>query len=162
MSEMNRRELVVGAVAAAFGGVAVAQSAGGISGTVTTGVVDKASGDFAGGAKVFSYADVVPVKQANGSERINGFHGTVATGEAVSMHESWVPAGTPAVPLHVIHHTELIAVLEGEVELNHDGAVSKAKAGDVIYVANGTNHYVKNVGSGVARYIVIQVGGDTK
>jgi quercetin dioxygenase-like cupin family protein len=162
MSEMSRRELVVGAVAAALGGTAVAQSAGGISGAVTSGAADKASGDFAGGAKVFSYSDVVRTKTANGSERINGFHGTVATGEAVSMHESWIPAGTPAVPLHVIHHTEIVVVMEGEVELNHDGTLSRGKAGDVLYVANGTNHYVKNVGIGVARYMVIQVGGDTK
>jgi mannose-6-phosphate isomerase-like protein (cupin superfamily) len=161
MSEMNRRQWLVGAVTT-LGGTAAAQSATGISGSIITGPTDKASGDFAGGSTVFAYSDVVPTKQANGSERINGFHGTVATGEAVSMHESWIPAGTPAVALHVIHHTEVIVVMEGEVELNHDGSISRAKAGDVLYVANGTNHYVKNVGAGTARYMVIQIGGDTR
>jgi quercetin dioxygenase-like cupin family protein len=158
MSEMKRRDLLVGVAAMAAGGVVAA----GQSAAMATGVADKASGDFIGGSKVFSYSDVVPMQQANGSRRINGFHGTVATGETISMHESWIPAGTPAVPLHVIHHTEMVVVMEGEVEFNHDGTISKAKAGDVLYVAVGTNHFVKNAGAGVARYMVLQMGGDTK
>jgi quercetin dioxygenase-like cupin family protein len=163
MSRMKRRDLLLGMAAVAAGGVtAGAHSADGQSGAGTSGAAGKATGDFAGGSTVFAYSDVVPTKQANGSERINGFHGTVATGEAVSMHESWVPAGTPAVPLHVIHHTELIVVIEGELEFNRDGSISKAKAGDVLYVANGTNHFVRNSGAGMARYTVLQMGGDTK
>jgi quercetin dioxygenase-like cupin family protein len=163
MQDVKRRDVLVGLATMAAGSVvAVGQDAGRISGAVKTGPEDKSTGDFVGGAKVFAYGDVVPTKQGNGSERINGFHGTVSTGEKVSMHESWIPAGTPAVPLHVIHHTEIVVVMEGEVELNHDGTVSKGKAGDVIYVANGTNHFIKNVGTTTARYIVIQMGGDTK
>jgi mannose-6-phosphate isomerase-like protein (cupin superfamily) len=34
--------------------------------------------------------------------------------------------------------------------------------GSIIYVAFGTLHAVKNVGAGPARYVVIQIGGDTK
>jgi uncharacterized cupin superfamily protein len=78
------------------------------------------------------------------------------------MHESWLPPGMEPVPLHVIHHNEVVAMLEGEVEFHHGDAVDKARAGDVIYVAYGTNHAMRNVGTVTARYMVFQVGGDTK
>jgi len=101
-------------------------------------------------------------KQPNGSERWVILSGTLNTGEAVGMHESIVPAGTPAPAPHKILHSELIVLVEGTVELWADGEVSQASAGSVLYVAYGTNHFVRNVGEGPARYFVFQVGGDTK
>jgi quercetin dioxygenase-like cupin family protein len=121
-----------------------------------------AAGDFAGGAKVFSLGAVEAVKQANGSSRKAVFDGRLATGEFVSAHESWAPAGTAAPAPHVIRHSEVIVVIEGAMELWHDGRVDKAVAGDVIYVAYGTNHAVRNVGDSVARFLVFQMGGDRK
>ena len=102
------------------------------------------------------------VKQPNGSERWGILNGTLNTGEAVSMHESIVPAGTPASAPHKILHSELIVLIEGKVELWADGEVSQVTAGSVFYVANGTNHFVRNVGEGPARYVVWQMGGDTR
>jgi len=32
----------------------------------------------------------------------------------------------------------------------------------VVYVAYGTNHSIKNAGTVTARYMVLQMGGDTK
>jgi mannose-6-phosphate isomerase-like protein (cupin superfamily) len=52
--------------------------------------------------------------------------------------------------------------MEGTMEFVHDGKSDLAKTGDVIYVAYGTNHQVRNAGEGTARYLVFQVGGDTK
>jgi quercetin dioxygenase-like cupin family protein len=101
-------------------------------------------------------------KQPNGSERWNVLSGTLNTGEAVGMHESIVPAGTPPAAPHKILHSELIAVVEGTLELWADGVVSPVPAGSVIYVAYGTNHFVKNVGTGAARYFVWQMSGDTR
>jgi quercetin dioxygenase-like cupin family protein len=56
----------------------------------------------------------------------------------------------------------LIVVQEGTLEFQHDGVAERAGAGSIIYVALGTLHAVKNIGDGPAKYVVIQIGGDTK
>jgi uncharacterized cupin superfamily protein len=141
--------LAMAAIGAA-GGVAQAQESGPV---LTEGSLGK--------AKVFSPEGHI-TKTANGAERWSGFSGTVNTGEAIGLHYSVVPAGTPAVAPHKIMHSELLAIAEGTVELWADGVVTPAPAGSVIYVAYGTSHFLKNVGEGPARYFVFQVGGDTK
>jgi len=125
-------------------------------------IQDQASGELAGGAKVFAMGAIADVKQTNGSVRKMVFDGKLATGEAISAHLSATPAGTPAGAAHKIAHSEFIVVMEGTMEFVHDGKIDRAKAGDVIYVAYGTNHQVRNVGEGEARYLVFQMGGDTK
>ena len=112
-----------------------------------------------GGSKVFASA---LTKTSNGSERWVVLDGTLATGEAVSMHESVVPAGTAKSAAHVIKHSELIVVVDGTLSFQHDGVVDTAHAGSVIYVAYGTEHLVWNSGDSTARYFVLQMGGDTK
>ena len=145
MSEISRREFgVVAAMFAALGGVAEAQEIGG--GTL-------------GASKVYQSA---LVKMPNGTERWNVLSGTLATGEAVGVHVSTVPPGTPKVELHVIKHSELLAVAEGTLMFEHDGVVEEVRPGAVIYVAYGTKHRMWNAGDTTARYFVIQIGGDTK
>jgi quercetin dioxygenase-like cupin family protein len=146
MSEMNRRDF--GWAMAAFGAV------GGNSANAQT-----VGGGTLGMSKVFAPA---LVKAANGAERWGVLDGTLATGEAVGMHESVVPAGTPKSAAHTILHSELIVVVEGTLSFQHDGTVEEVKAGSVIYVAYGTNHLVWNSGDTQARYFVFQAGGDTK
>jgi quercetin dioxygenase-like cupin family protein len=113
-------------------------------------------------ARVFSYDDMTPKTAANGAVGRNVFSGTLATGEAVAAHETMQPAGTAPNPAHRIQHSELILVQEGTLEFQHDGQTERAMAGSIIYVALGTLHAVKNVGDGPAKYVVIQIGGDTK
>jgi mannose-6-phosphate isomerase-like protein (cupin superfamily) len=113
-------------------------------------------------SKVFA-ADQMPAhKSSNGTESrsIPGF--TLATGEAVGFHESLQPAGATPVALHAIQHSELIVVQEGSLIFEHDGKQEKAGPGDVIYVAKGTTHRLMNMGSTPAKYVVVQIGGDTK
>jgi len=145
MSEMNRRDF--GAALAMLGALGV-----------------KADAQVADGGSLGAARVIVPelTKAANGSERWAGPNGTLATGEAVSMHESIVPAGTPKGTLHVIKHSELIVVMEGTVSYQHEDTVDVAHAGSLLYVAYGTNHLVWNSGEGAARYFVVQMGGDTK
>jgi mannose-6-phosphate isomerase-like protein (cupin superfamily) len=114
------------------------------------------------GSRVFVFDEMTPRKAANGSESRNVLHGALSTGEVVGMHESMQPAGAEPVALHAIQHSELIMVLEGAVEFEHDGKSEKVGPGGVIYVAFGTVHRVKNVGDGPAKYFVVQIGGDTK
>jgi mannose-6-phosphate isomerase-like protein (cupin superfamily) len=155
MSEMNRRDVLAGVSAmAAIAGTAAAQ---GVSTTT-----DKAAGDFTSGSKVFALSSLTPTKAANGSQRLIGFRGSIATGETLGLHESWVPPGLPPAPVHVITHSELIVVLEGNLTFVHGDKQEPAAAGDIIYVAYGTNHAIRNTGTAPARYMVLQVGGDTK
>jgi len=167
MVKVTRREMLVGAAAMMAAGVAKAQQP---TGPIVHGpaplqpplIKDQASGDLAGGAKVFAMGAIAEMKQANGAARKMVFDGKLATGETISAHLSAAPAGTPAAAAHKIAHSEFIVVMEGTMEFVHDGKTDIAKAGDVMYVAYGTNHQVRNAGDGVARYLVFQMGGDTK
>jgi quercetin dioxygenase-like cupin family protein len=113
-------------------------------------------------ARVFDYDQMKARTMANGSESRIVFNGTLATGESVGAHESMQPAGTVPPALHKIQHSELIVVEQGTLEFDHDGKAERAGPGSIIYVALGTVHAVKNVGDGPAKYVVIQIGGDTK
>jgi mannose-6-phosphate isomerase-like protein (cupin superfamily) len=102
----------------------------------------------------------------SGGESRSIAHGTLATGERVNLHQSVQGAGQTPPSLHVIQHSEFILVREGELEFDHevDGKIiaEKAGPGGVFYVAFGTRHVIKNVGSGPARYFVVAIGGDAK
>ena len=113
-------------------------------------------------SRVFAFDEMTAKTASNGTVGRNVFTGTLATGEAVAVHETMQPAGTVPNPAHRIQHSELIVVEEGTLEFEHDGKAERAAAGSIIYVAFGTLHAVKNVGDGPARYVVIQIGGDTK
>jgi mannose-6-phosphate isomerase-like protein (cupin superfamily) len=113
-------------------------------------------------ARVFRYDEMPVRKMGNGGEMRQITRGVLASGEAVSLHESVQPAGAAPSPLHVIQHSEFVVVLEGTVEFDHDGKTERAGPGDVMYVAFGTLHRMKNVGDTPAKYLVVAVGGDVK
>ncbi len=113
-------------------------------------------------ARVFPYDAMTAKTAPNGAVGRNVFSGTLATGEALGVHETMQPAGTVPNPAHRIQHSEVIVVQEGTLEFEHDGKAERADAGSIIYVAYGTLHTVKNIGSGPAKYVVVQIGGDTK
>jgi quercetin dioxygenase-like cupin family protein len=98
----------------------------------------------------------------NGAERRSVVTGTLATGEAVQVRETMQPVGTAPSALHTIQHSEVIVVQQGTLEFQHDGKAERVGPGGIIYVALGTNHFVKNVGDVAAKYVVIQIGGDAK
>ncbi len=102
-------------------------------------------------------------RNPNGSERRDVvLSGTLATGEPVHIHESRQPPGTQPAPAHAIRHSEFILVTEGTLEVTHDGRSERAGAGSIVYVAYGTMHQVRNIGSGPVKYTVIAIGGDAK
>ncbi len=111
--------------------------------------------------------DTMPVRtNASGGESRDIARGTLATGETVNLHQSMQVVGQTPPALHVIQHSEFICVREGELEFQHevDGKVvaEKAGPGGVFYVAFGTRHLIKNVGTVPARYFVVAIGGDAK
>lgn len=109
---------------------------------------------------VFRLADMAVHKNPNGSESWNLLRGRLPTGEQIALHVSMQPAGTPPNPAHRIEHTEVICLREGWLDFQHDGTTDHATAGDVLFVANGTMHGVRNVGGGPAAYFVLAIGGD--
>ena len=113
-------------------------------------------------SRTFFYEQMQSHTNANGSESRPFFAGILATGEAVSVHESVQPAGTTPPALHKIQHSEFIVIQEGTVEYHHDGVVERAGPGSILYVKIGTDHFVANVGDGPAKYAVIAIGGDLK
>ncbi len=113
-------------------------------------------------AKVFDAGALPLTRSPNGSERRDIVTGRLATGEAVHIHSSMQPAGTPPGPAHAIEHSEFILVTEGTLEISHDGKTERAGPGSVIYVAYGTMHQARNVGTGPVKYTVIAIGGDAK
>jgi mannose-6-phosphate isomerase-like protein (cupin superfamily) len=113
-------------------------------------------------ARVYTVEEMPVRKMANGGESRDILRGVLPTGEAIAAHESTQVVGAAANPPHKIDHSEIITVIEGTLSFEHDGKSEKVGPGGVIFVAYGTMHTVKNVGSVPAKYMVLQIGGDTK
>ena len=68
-----------------------------------------------------------------------------------------IAPGTTA-PLHTHPGEEIIYILEGTLEYEIGGKLSRVKAGDVLFVPAGTPHLARNVGTGrgaeLATYVV--------
>ena len=169
MKNMSRRELCVSlpvlAVIGAGAPEALALQKDSTAAGTQPAAPAAASGSLAT-SRAFGF-DQMPVRtMANGGESRDIVHGTLATGETVSLHQSMQMAESEPNPLHTIEHTEFILVREGELEFQHEGAngiVSEhVGPGGVFYVAYGTKHTVKNVGGVPASYFVVAIGGDAK
>lgn len=113
-------------------------------------------------SEVLSPDQTPVVARANGGKSWNILHGVTATGEAIAAHESLQPAGGSPNPPHEIQHSEIVLVKEGTLLFEHDARSEKVEAGGVIFVAFGTRHAARNIGSGPARYLVLAIGGDTR
>jgi mannose-6-phosphate isomerase-like protein (cupin superfamily) len=125
-----------------------------------------AGGGTVGAARAIPF-DGMPVRtNASGGESRDVAHGTLATGETVNIHQSMQVVGQTPPALHVIQHSEFICVRDGELEFQHevDGKVvaERVGPGGVFYVAFGTKHLIKNVGTVPAKYFVVAIGGDAK
>ena len=135
----------------------------GLSGVAAFGqVVAPAASPVLAEAKVYTVAEMPVRKMANGGESRDVLRGVLPTGEAVGVHESTQVVGAVPNPPHKIDHSEIITVIEGTLSFEHDGKSEKVGPGGVIFVAMGTMHTVKNVGDVPAKYVVVQIGGDTK
>ena len=113
-------------------------------------------------SKVF-LREAAPTRSfANGGGARDILLGVLKSGEGVKVHESMQPEGAEPNPAHAIDHSEFIIVGEGTLAFIHDGITETAGPGDVIYVALGTMHQVKNIGKGPVRYAIVSIGGDIK
>lgn len=110
--------------------------------------------------QVFSYEAQPARTLANGAESRDILRGTLSGGETIAVHESIVQPGTPPNPPHRIQHSEIITILQGTIDFQHDGQSDRLGPGAIIFVAPGTLHALRNVGDTPARYSVVALGGD--
>jgi mannose-6-phosphate isomerase-like protein (cupin superfamily) len=111
-------------------------------------------------SRVFLLHEIPARTSPSGIEGWDFGGGQLTTGEWVKAHETAQPASASPNPAHRIEHTELICLIEGELEYMHDGATDHCVAGDILLVAKGTFHQLRNVGTTTARYFVLAIGGD--
>ena len=122
--------------------------------------IEMQSASISAQSRVFRLSDLPVHHSSNGNETLNILHGRLPTGEQVSLHESTQPAGAAPNPTHRIAHSEIICLRQGMLEFQHDGDMDRANSGDVLFVAKGTMHRLRNIGTIPARYFVLAVGGD--
>ena len=113
-------------------------------------------------ARVYTMDAITPRTMANGGQSWDVLKGVLPTGEKITLHESVQPVGAKPNPAHSINHSEVITVIEGTVAFEHDGKSETVGPGGVIFVAIGTMHAVRNVGTVPAKYAVLMIGGDAK
>jgi quercetin dioxygenase-like cupin family protein len=102
--------------------------------------------------------DKLPVQTLDHAEMRRVLKGKLATGEALEVHETTLPAGgAPHAPHHHLH-SEMWLIREGTVELTVNGGTHRLGPGGVGFVHSNDEHGIKNVGDTAATYFVVAIG----
>jgi mannose-6-phosphate isomerase-like protein (cupin superfamily) len=109
-------------------------------------------------SKAYVWEDLPVHKEKSGMEVRSGFKGATHTGCILGLHISSLPPGQMPHPPHHHVHEEMMLIREGTVEATVSGHATRLGPGSVIYVASNEEHGLKNVGSVIAQYFVIELG----
>src|SRR5580698_4891821 len=105
-------------------------------------------------SKSFRFEDL-PVKQsATGASRAL-MSGLTHSGFAIEVHETDLAAGAAPHPPHRHVHEEMVIMIEGTIEFTVNGTPMRLGPGSVAYAASNDEHGQRNVGDGIARYVVV-------
>ncbi len=102
--------------------------------------------------------DELPMQMLDHAEMRRVLKGKLATGEALEVHETTLPAGTAPNPPHHHVHSEMWLIRQGTVELTVNGASYRLGPGAVGFVHSNDEHGIKNVGDTAATYFVVAIG----
>ncbi len=111
-------------------------------------------------SKAFRFEDL-PVRQngQNASRAI--MNGLTHSRFAIEVHETdLAPGAAPHAP-HRHVHEEMVIIVEGTIEFTVNGASTRLGPGSVAFAASNDEHGQRNVGDGIARYVVVALGSDT-
>jgi quercetin dioxygenase-like cupin family protein len=99
--------------------------------------------------------NAVPVSQDGTKSVRHFFAAPTATLAELEVHVTSLPAGEISHAAHKHPNEELVIVKEGTVEVLVDGQLQRVGPGSVIFNASNQMHSLRNVGSSVATYHVI-------
>lgn len=105
-------------------------------------------------SSVFDWNSIAEKKTAVGSVR-QFFRTPTVTLDELECHVTTLNAGQTSHPPHQHPNEELIIVREGTVEVLSNGEWKKLGPGSVIFNASNQLHGLRNVGTGLATYHVI-------
>ena len=151
MENMDRRNVfaafsALAALAATSGGASAAPRIG----FQTTAQLSK--------SQVLKYADIPVRTFDNGGTQRPVMSGTLPTGEFIEFHETMLPAGQMPHPPHKHPNTELLFILDGDLEyVDEGGKLIQVGPKDIVFSASNIMHGLKNVGTTPANYIVCSI-----
>lgn len=118
-----------------------------------------ATEEQAGGVPSAVYPfDRLPVHESPHVTTRHILKGKLATGEAVEVHETTLPAGGAPHPPHHHVHTEMWLIREGMVEITIEGKPRRIGAGSLAMVRSNEEHGITNPTDKPANYFVVAIG----
>ena len=99
--------------------------------------------------------NAVPVSPDGTKSVRHFFKAPTATLAELEVHVTSLPAGEISHAAHKHPNEELVIVKEGTVEVLVDGQLQRVGPGSVIFNASNQMHSLRNVGTSVATYHVI-------
>ena len=120
--------------------------------------LDAFSADDNSMPSAFYAFEKLPVQTLDHAEMRRVLKGKLATGEALEVHETTLPAGGAPHAPHRHLHSEMWFIRKGTVELVVNGTNYRLGPGGVGFVHSNDEHGIKNVGDTPAMYFVVAVG----
>lgn len=116
---------------------------------------DLARGLASGGSFAMHWDPVVAKENERGSRR-DFFNRPSATTENFEMHVSTLNEGLLSHPPHTHEAEEIILLIQGEGTMSIDNKEYVATAGDLVFLASGSLHGIRNSGKGQCTYFAFQ------
>jgi XRE family transcriptional regulator, regulator of sulfur utilization len=111
------------------------------------------------GPAVFDWTQMAVTPTATGEVR-SIVRRPTATLRELEMHVTTLNPGLSSHPPHTHPNEELVIIDEGTVEVLSDGKWQRIGPGSIVFNASNSPHALRNVGSGPARYHVVNWSTD--